>query len=283
VIGFLVIVVAVDRHIILREPTLCTVDLKSAGVGTGESRIKSQANDLPEFCGKNSGDNVALRPLAVSIGLIAVGMILDICIKSRALGGEGGKTCELIAVTDSEKNVERAELVGGIVLAIAAAVVAVAVMTVYKTHRDLLTKIVAISAAKLNEITEESVSVHRVKSLLNSAVAAVFKHHCGRTGLAVSLAKFYALVDGVSTANLECNGLLRSHSRDCRGNVVFPSREDEYDLDLGRCDEFLIVQIDLGIVSEGRDLFLHGITSVLIFVTDSGDEAVFVLRNESTH
>jgi hypothetical protein len=210
-------------------------------------------------------------------------MILDICIKSRALGREGGKTCELIAVTDSEKNVERAELVGGIVLAIAAAVVAVAIVTVYKTHRDLLTKIVAISAAKLNEITEESVSVHRVKSLLNSAVAAIFKHHCGSSGLTVSLAKFYALVDCVSTANLEGNGLLCSHSCDCRGNVVFPSREDEYHLNLGGSDKLLIVQIDLGIVPEGRDLFLHSVASVLIFVTDSGDGAVFVLGNEHAH
>ena len=77
--------VAEDRHIILREPASSAVDLKPAGVGSRKRGIEGQANRLTELGGKNGGDDIALRPLAVGVGLIAIGMISDISVKSRRL------------------------------------------------------------------------------------------------------------------------------------------------------------------------------------------------------
>ena len=138
-----------------------------------------------------------------------------------------------VAVVDIHDLHYRAELVRGIVFAVAEHIIALTVVTIHIAVDYFLAQVVHIAAAAMHHRAEQPLADHVEDHKLTPAVAAIFEHHAVDARFLICMNKAEAIIYIISAADLRADTLSGAHGGDAHFDVRFPRGKDEHRFHIG--------------------------------------------------
>ena len=191
-----------DRAVVLGKKTLGPVYRKVTGVVPGQGGVQREGDGLAALTGDDSGHDVALGKLRLTQILVLGAVGQTVLMQTGRLGGEAAQTYHAVGAVDVQHLHDGAQLMGGVVLAVAVQVLLQTVVALFRSVGDLLAQVVAVTAGAVYHLTQYALTYHVQHHQLPAAVVAVFHKHIGRSGTLVGVHQLPALGHAAGAAHL---------------------------------------------------------------------------------
>lgn len=254
---------------------------KAARIIPRQRRIEHQGHGLAVGAAQHGRDDVSLLEGRIEQFLIIRLFVRNIGGEPCRLARRRGQGYEPVAPIDVQHLCDRAKVVRGIVLAVAAYVIPEPIMPVFPAESDLLAQIMAIAAGAVNYLAQNAQTLHIQDHHFPPAEAAVFQKHKRRLCLLVGIDQPPAVLYGIGSADLHGNRLAPEHAVSCDFHMRFPGGHNDDRVDVFAVHDFFVIGLNRRTDARPEpDYFSRVLRPVLIQIADGSDNGALQVQDD---